>query len=133
MPGTRKTANWQRIAVNAYQPIPIADPHVVPVDAALLYPRVKGPKDIIVGNTAQTFAFQLDDDLTKLVSLIPNKSILRVVVRYATDVVVQQDSYELPASTTPTVTADSQGIIVRWQARLLPRLPWPLVARKRRF
>lgn len=133
MPETRITANWQRMTVNAYQPIPIADPQVAPVDAALLYPRVNGPKVISVGETAQTFAFELDDDLTKLVSLIPSTSTLRVVVRYATDVVVQQDSYELPVGTTLTVTADSQGIVVRWQARLLPLLPWPVIARERRF
>ena len=133
MSGTRKTANRQKSTVNAYQPIPIADPQVAPVDAALLYPRVRGPKEISIGDTAQTFAFELDDDLTKLVSVIPGKSILRVVVRFATDVVVQQDNYELPASTTLTIVADSQGIVVRWQARLLPLLPWPVIARKRRF
>ncbi len=118
--------------MNAYQPVPIADPQLAPVDVAL-YPRVNGPKEISVGDTAQTFAFDRDDDLTKLVSLIPNRSTLRIVVRYATDVVVQQDAYELPASAGLTVIADSHGVVVRWQARLLPPLPWPVIARKRRF
>jgi len=103
------------------------------VEAALALPRIRGPREISVDVTAQTFAFELDDDLTKLVSLIPNRSRLRIVVRYASDVVVQQDAYELPASTGLTITADSQGIVVRWQARLLPLLPWPFVTRKRRF
>lgn len=106
---------------------------MTPVDVALAYPRVDGPKEVSVGDVAQTFAFALDDELTKLVSLIPTRSILRIVVRYATDVVVQQDTYELPASNSLAVTADSQGIVVRWQGRLLPLLPWPLVTRKRRF
>ena len=98
-----------------------------------LYPRVNAPKDISLGDTAQTFAFDLDDDLIKLVSLIPNGTILRVVVRYATDVVVQQDIYEVPATDPLTITADSHGVVVRWQARLLPPLPRPVIARKRRF
>lgn len=98
-----------------------------------LYPRVNGPKEISVGDTAQTFAFDLDDDLIKLVSLIPNGSMLRIVVRYATDAVVQRDVYELPATDPLTISADSHGVVVRWQARLLPLLPWPMIARKRRF
>lgn len=132
MPGTRQAAVRQRDMVNGYDPVTGADQQAAPADMGLLA-RVSTPREISVGDTAQTFSFELDGELTKLVSLIPLTSMLRIIVDYATDVVIQHDSYDLPASKTVSVTADSKGVMIRWQARLMPPLHWPMIARQRRF
>lgn len=81
----------------------------------------------------RSFAFTLDNDLIKLVTLKPRNGGLAVHVRYATDAVLQDDRYDVALSSRPQIVADAMGIVVTWKAPLLPGLGWPMLRRSRRF
>ena len=100
---------------------------------AVVVPRLAQPARITVSAGSREFAFQPDDDLTKLVTVTPAPDTLSITVRYVTDAIVQQDSYVLAIRGGTTLTVDGYGVIVTWRAPLVSWLAWPVIQRKRRF
>jgi hypothetical protein len=90
-------------------------------------------QNIDLPEAERSFAFTLDNDLIKLVTIEPGNGRLSVHVRYATDTVMQDDRYEVTLSSRPQIVADAMGIVVTWQAPLLPWFGWPMLRRSRRF
>lgn len=81
----------------------------------------------------QSYAFAVDSDLTKLVTLSPFAGRLAVRVRYATDVVLEDNQYALPVPADARISIDDLGVVVSWRQRLIPGLNWPSIRRARRF
>ncbi len=81
----------------------------------------------------QSYAFSLHNDVIKLVTLTPRGDTLRVRVRFAADVVLQDDRHEIALPGAPTVEVDHFGLCLRWTAPLVSWLAWPQMTRSRRF
>jgi len=95
-------------------------------------PRQK-PVSIAIGTDERSFAFQMEGDLIKLVTLTPRRRGLELRVRYATDTVVQDERHVIELGAQPHLVADAYGLVVRWRAALLPGLAWPSIRKSRRF
>ena len=116
-------------------------PQALPVDAefAALSAAAEGvapntpPRPIMLPPGESSFAFTLDNDLVKLVTLRPGHGSLTIAVRYATDVVLEEERYMIRPAADPTIMADAMGLVVSWRAPLVEWLSWPLVSRTRRF
>jgi hypothetical protein len=116
-------------------------PEAMPVDAefATLAAAAEGiapgtpprPVDLPPGDSS--FAFTLDNDLVKLVTLRRTGSSLDIRVRYATDVVLEEQRHTIRSAADPTIVADGLGLVVSWRAPLLEWLRWPLISRTRRY
>ncbi len=102
--------------------------------AAAEYIDPRAPRTPIdVPQDQRSFAFTLDSDLIKLVSLVPGDGQLAVRVRYATDAVMAEDLVVLRLSQDPQITADGLGLVIVWRVPLIPGLSWPTLKRTRRF
>ena len=58
----------------------------------------------------QTFTFDLDDDLAKLVTIRPLPGALMVEVQYGRDYVLRQDRYVLPLARPPIIRRTEFGV-----------------------
>lgn len=116
-------------------------PEAVPIDAefATLAAAAQGispdtpPRPVALPPGEQSFAFTLDNDLIKLVTLRRTSNALDIRVRYATDVVLEEQRHTIRPAADPTVVADGLGLVVSWRAPLLEWLSWPLISRTRRY
>ena len=90
-------------------------------------------RPLALPDSERTYAFSLDNDLIKLVTLTPGRGELAIRVRYATDAVLQEDRHVIAMPGTAEITADGLGLVVTWHAPLLPGLNWPVTRRTRRF
>lgn len=116
-------------------------PHDLPVDVdfAALTAAAEGvapntpPRPIKLPAGESSLAFTLDNDLLKLVTLRPGNGTLTIVVRYASDVVLEEERHVIRPAADPTIMADGLGLVVSWRAPLLEWLSWPLISRTRRF
>ena len=75
----------------------------------------------------------MDRDLVKLVTLRSSRGALTISVRYASDVVLEEERHVIRPAADPTITADGMGLVVNWRAPLVEWLSWPLISRTRRF
>ena len=91
------------------------------------------PRPIRLRPGDSSFAFTLDNDLVKLVTLRWGDGALTIAVRYASDVVLDEESHVIQPAVEPTIIADGLGLVVSWRAPLIPGLIWPLISRTRRF
>jgi len=80
-----------------------------------------------------TYSFTMDNDLFKLVTLRPGHNSLSVLVRYATDIVVEQHRHTINNARSSTILVDGMGLVVKWRTPLIPGLQWPEIGRTRRF
>ncbi len=116
-------------------------PQALPVDAdfAALTAAAEGvapgtpPRPIQLPAGESSFAFTLDNDLVKLVTLRPGNGSLVIAVRYASDVVLEEERQVIRPAVDPTIMADGMGLVVSWRAPLVEWLSWPLIRRTRRF
>lgn len=116
-------------------------PEAMPVDAefATLAAAAEGvapgapPRPIDLPPGDSSFAFTLDNDLVKLVTLSRTGGSLAIRVRYATDVVLEEQRHTIRPAADPTIVADGLGLVVSWRAPLLEWLSWPLISHTRRF
>jgi hypothetical protein len=60
----------------------------------------------------QTFSFDLDDDLAKLVIVRPLPGGLAVEVQYGRDYVLRRDQYMLPVTQPPSIHRTEFGVSV---------------------
>jgi hypothetical protein len=81
----------------------------------------------------QSYAFNLDNDLIKLVTLTPGPGTLTIRVRYATDSVLEDARHVLSLSSAPDISADGLGLLISWRTPLIPGVPWPQIRKSRRF
>jgi hypothetical protein len=81
----------------------------------------------------RSFAFTLDNDLVKLVTLTPGYGSLDIVVRYADDAILDEEHHIIALSGDPTIVGDAFGVVVGWRAPLISWLSWPEISRTRRF
>ena len=91
------------------------------------------PRPIKLRPIENSFAFTLDNDLVKVVTLRPGSGTLAINVRYATDVVLEAERHLIRPAFEPTVIADGLGLVVTWRAPLIEWLGWPLISHTRRF
>lgn len=91
------------------------------------------PRQIRLPAGESSFAFSLDNDLIKLVTLLPGPGRLSIAVRYASDVVLEEERHVIRLASDPTIIADGLGLVVSWRAPLIPGLSWPEISRTRRF
>jgi hypothetical protein len=70
----------------------------------------------------QTFAFDLDDDLAKLVTIRPLPSGLVIEVQYGRDYVLRHDRYMFPLAGPPSIRRTAFGVSVVTTRPLLGRL-----------
>ena len=116
-------------------------PQALPVDSdfAALSAAAEGvapntpPRPITLPPGESSFAFTLDNDLVKLVTLRPGNGSLTIAVRYASDVVLEEERHVIRPAVAPTIMADGMGLVVSWRAPLVEWLSWPLISRTRRF
>lgn len=116
-------------------------PQTLPIDAsfAALAAAAEGvapntpPRPVMLPPGESSFAFTLDNDLVKLVTLRPGNGSLAIAVRYASDVVLEEERHLIRPAADPTIVADGLGLVVSWRAPLIPGLNWPLISRTRRF
>jgi hypothetical protein len=116
-------------------------PQALPVDAdfAALTAAAEGvvpntpPRPVRLPAGESSLAFTLDNDLVKLVTLRPGNGSLTIRVRYASDVVLDEERYVIRPAADPTIMADGLGLVVSWRAPLVEWLSWPLISRMRRF
>ena len=116
-------------------------PRALPVDPdfAALAAAAEGvapnspPRPIRLPPGESSFAFTLDNDLVKLVTLRSGNGALTIAVRYASDVVLDEERHVIRPAVEPTIMADGMGLVVSWRAPLLAWLGWPLISRTRRF
>ena len=103
--------------------------------AATAQPVAPGtpPRQLELPPGEQSFAFSVDRDLTKLVTLSYAGSRVTVRVRFADDVVVEDHSATIAGVAEPRLTVDDHGIAVSWRAPLIPGLNWPQTRHSRRF
>lgn len=116
-------------------------PQALPVDAefAALSAAAEGvapnapPRPVKLPSGESSFAFTLDNDLVKLVTLRRENGALAIHVRYASDVVLEDERHVIRPAADPTILADGLGLVVSWRAPLVEWLSWPLISRTRRF
>ena len=116
-------------------------PRGVPVDTdfAALAGAAEGvapdtpPRPVKLPSGESSFAFTLDNDLIKLVTLRPGNGSLTIAVRYASDVVLEEERHVIRPAVEPAIMADGMGLVVSWRAPLVEWLSWPLISRTRRF
>jgi hypothetical protein len=103
--------------------------------AAAAQPVAPGtpPRQLELPPGEQSFAFSVDRDLTKLVTLSYAGSRVSVRVRFADDAVVEDRSARIDGAAEPRLTVDDHGIALSWRAPLIPGLNWPQTRRSRRF
>ena len=119
----------------------MSSPQALPADTdfAALAAAAEGvapntpPRPIKLPPGESSFAFTLDNDLVKLVTLRRTSGSLSIAVRYATDVVLDEERHVIRPATDPTIMADGMGLVVNWRAPLAEWLSWPLISRTRRF
>jgi hypothetical protein len=116
-------------------------PQALPVDAdfAALCAAAEGvapntpPRPVKLPPGGSSFAFTLDNDLVKLVTLRPANGSMTIAVRYAGDVVLEEERHVIRPAADPTIMADGLGLVLSWRAPLVEWLSWPLISRTRRF
>jgi hypothetical protein len=91
------------------------------------------PQDQPLPRDRQSYAFAVDSDLTKLVTLSPFAGRLAIRVRYATDVVLEDNQHALAVPADARISIDDLGVVMSWRQRLIPGLNWPSIRRARRF
>lgn len=91
------------------------------------------PRPVRLPPGESSFAFTLDNDLVKLVTLRKGNGSLAIAVRYASDVVLDEERHVIRPAVEPTITADGMGLVVTWRAPLVEWLNWPLISRTRQF
>lgn len=78
------------------------------------------------------FSFDLDDDVTKHVSIDHSGGLLTITVRYA--FIAIEDGHVFSTAARRFATAPTKlGVWVHFQAPLLPWFGWPLIWRRRFF
>jgi hypothetical protein len=90
-------------------------------------------QDLPLPSDRQSFAFEVDRDLTKLVTISPFAGRMAIRVRYATDVVMEDHQHVLAVPGTARMSVDDLGVVISWRQRLIPGLAWPAIRRARRF
>ena len=73
----------------------------------------------------QSYAFELDDDLTKVINIQATSTGLEIEVRYGRDYLLQQDRYSIPLERAPSIAETELGVTVKVTRRVLPWLAWP--------
>lgn len=119
----------------------MSSPQALPSDAefAALSAAAEGvapdapPRPVQLRPGESTFAFTLDNDLVKLVTLRLGDAGLAIAVRYASDVVLDEERHTIRPAADPSIVADGMGLVVSWRAPLVPGLSWPMISRTRRF
>ena len=119
----------------------MSEPQTEPVDPdfAALVAAAEGvapnspPRAVKLPPGEISFAFTLDNDLVKLVTLRPGNGSLTIAVRYASDVVLDEERHVIRPVVEPTIMADGMGLVVSWRAPLVEWLSWPLITRTHRF
>lgn len=111
----------------------------LPIDAELAAAVAEGiapdtpPHPVKLEPGESSYAFTLDNDLVKLVTLRRTSSSLDIRVRYATDVVLEEQRHTIRPAADPTVVADGLGLVISWRAPLVDWLSWPIISRTRRY
>lgn len=90
-------------------------------------------RKVALQNGERSFAFTLDNDLVKLVTLTPGYGRLDIAVRYASDAVLDEEHHSLTLSDDPSIVGDELGLVIGWRAPLVSWLAWPRISRTRRF
>lgn len=73
----------------------------------------------------QSYAFELDDDLTKVITIQATTTGLEIEVRYGGDYLLQHDRYRIPLERPPCIAETALGVTVKVTRRVLPWLAWP--------
>lgn len=80
--------------------------------------------------TSRDFAFEVDRDITKLVTASRAGRQTTISVRLAADTVIETRELNFTHNGQLRLEPDETGLTVHWRAPLIPWASWPTIARR---